>query len=68
MLLIIDGTLGPLGLVTVGGNVTPLTTSEAMHIWSLLLKGVDFLMAPREPNTALAKSAKDLLAYDSSYH
>ena len=67
VLLGADGTLGPLGLVAVGSNVAPLPASKAKCVWSLL-KGVDLIAALREPNTSLAKSAKDLLAKDGSHH
>ena len=47
--------------------MTPLATSQAKRVWSLLLKGIDLVAALGEPN-ALAKPAEDRLAKDSSHH
>ena len=63
-----DSTPECLGLVAVGGDVTPLTASKAKRIWTLFLKRINIMPTPREPNTSLAEKAKDLLSQDGSHH
>ena len=62
MLLSTDSILGSLGLIAVGGDVTPPAAPEAKCIWPLLLKGIDPMTAPGEPDTTFAETTKDLLA------
>ena len=62
MLLGTDSTLRSLGLVAVGGNMTPLTAPKAKCVWSLLLESIDLVAAPGEPNPSFAEKAKDFLS------